>query len=73
LEVLTASSVKMAVFCQGDDGGSKFLWNVGQYLPDYTAEHPRRQPSLVNSYVWEQEMDIPPFRYASVPAIAELF
>jgi hypothetical protein len=20
---------------QPDEGGSKFLWNVGQYLPDY--------------------------------------
>jgi hypothetical protein len=20
-----------------DDGGSKYLWNVGQFLPDYTA------------------------------------
>jgi hypothetical protein len=24
--------------------GSKFFWNVGQYLPDYTVHHPRRQP-----------------------------
>jgi hypothetical protein len=28
-----------------DNGGSKVLWNVGQYLPDYTAQHRRRQPS----------------------------
>jgi hypothetical protein len=28
-----------------DDGGSKHLWDVGQFLPDYTALHPRRQPS----------------------------
>jgi hypothetical protein len=27
------------------DGGSKLLWNVGQYLPDYTVQHPRREPS----------------------------
>jgi hypothetical protein len=28
----------------GPDGrGSKYLWNVGQFLPDYTAQHPRRQ------------------------------
>jgi hypothetical protein len=28
-----------------DDGGSKHLRNVGKFLPDYTAQHPRRQPS----------------------------
>jgi hypothetical protein len=36
---------------QGDEiipGGSKHLWNVGQYLPDYTA-HPRRQSSSYSS------------------------
>jgi hypothetical protein len=30
------------------DGGSRRLWNVGELLPDFTAEQPRRQPS---SYV----------------------
>jgi hypothetical protein len=29
-----------------NDGGSKRLWNVCQYLPDQTAQHPRRRPSL---------------------------
>jgi hypothetical protein len=29
-----------------DDGGSKVLWNVGQYLEDYTLQHSKRQPSL---------------------------
>jgi hypothetical protein len=28
-----------------DDGDSKHLWNVGQFLRDYTAQHPRRQSS----------------------------
>jgi hypothetical protein len=28
-----------------DDGGSKYLWNVGKLLPDYTALQPRRHPS----------------------------
>jgi hypothetical protein len=28
-----------------DDGGSKHLKHVGKLLPDYTAKHPRRQPS----------------------------
>jgi hypothetical protein len=23
-----------------DDGGSKFLWNVGRYLPNYKVQHP---------------------------------
>jgi hypothetical protein len=27
-----------------DDGGSKRLRNVGKFLPDYTAQQPRRQP-----------------------------
>jgi hypothetical protein len=26
-----------------EDGRSKHLWNVGQFLPDM-AQHPRRQP-----------------------------
>jgi hypothetical protein len=25
-----------------DDGGSKLFWNVGQHVPDYTAQHPTR-------------------------------
>jgi hypothetical protein len=25
-----------------DAGGSKLLWNVRQYLPNYAAQHPRR-------------------------------
>jgi hypothetical protein len=28
-----------------DDAGSKHLWNVGQFLPDYMAQHPRRHAS----------------------------
>jgi hypothetical protein len=34
---------------RSDDGGSNVLWNVGQYLPDYMAQHPRRQPSSIGS------------------------
>jgi hypothetical protein len=30
---------------QGEDGGIKHLWNVGQLVPDYTAQHPGRQQS----------------------------
>jgi hypothetical protein len=33
------------MFLHPQDGGSKHLWNVGQFLPDYTAQHPRRQSS----------------------------
>jgi hypothetical protein len=34
------------LFSHGDDdGGSKLLWNVGQQVLDYTAQHPRRQSS----------------------------
>jgi hypothetical protein len=38
-----------------DDGGSKFFWNTGQYLPDYMVLHPRRQQS---SYLplWEPQI-----------------
>jgi hypothetical protein len=28
-----------------DDGGSKFVWNVGKLISDHTALHARRQPS----------------------------
>jgi hypothetical protein len=38
-----------------DDGGSKYLWNVGKLLPDYTALQPRRQPSLY-SLPWEPQI-----------------
>jgi hypothetical protein len=37
--------------------GSKHLWNVSKLLPDYMAQHPRRQPSSY-SPLWETE--IPP-------------
>jgi hypothetical protein len=30
---------------RNNDGGKKHLWNVSQYLPDYTVQHPRRQQS----------------------------
>jgi hypothetical protein len=37
-----------------DDGCSKHFWNIGQLLPDYTALHPRRQPSSYSP--WESEI-----------------
>jgi hypothetical protein len=30
-----------------DDGGSKNLQNVGKFLPNYTAQHSRRQSPVV--------------------------
>jgi hypothetical protein len=33
-----------------DDGGSKYLWNVGKLLPDCTAERYRRRPSSNTNY-----------------------
>jgi hypothetical protein len=35
-----------SVHNQGDDGGSKLLWNVGQYLPHYTLRHSVDPPPL---------------------------
>jgi hypothetical protein len=37
------------------DGGSKYLWNVGKLLPDYTVLQPRRQPSSY-SPLWEPQI-----------------
>jgi hypothetical protein len=39
------------------EGGSKHLRNVGKFLPDYTAQHPRKQPSPY-SPLWEPEISI---------------
>jgi hypothetical protein len=37
--------MKMTVFWDRlDDGGSKNLLNVGQFLRDYTEQHPRQEP-----------------------------
>jgi hypothetical protein len=36
-------------------GGSKNLWNIGKLLPDYMAQHPRRQSSSY-SLLWEPEI-----------------
>jgi hypothetical protein len=38
-----------------DDGGSKYLRNIGKLLPDYTALQPRRQPSSY-SPPWEPQI-----------------
>jgi hypothetical protein len=39
-----------------DDGG-KHLWNVGELLPDYTAQQPRREPSS-HSPPWKPEISL---------------
>jgi hypothetical protein len=36
---------------RSDDGGNKYLWNVGQFLRDYTAQHPRRQRDRTQYYL----------------------
>jgi hypothetical protein len=38
---------------QGDDGGSMNLWSIGQFLPNYKAQHPSRQSpsSSVDVYI----------------------
>jgi hypothetical protein len=50
---LLAASIIRAM--NPDDGGSKHLWNVGKFLPDYTEQQPRRWSS---SYwpPWEPEI-----------------
>jgi hypothetical protein len=35
--------------------GSKYLWNVGQFLRDYTLQHPRKQSCSFSS-PWEPEI-----------------
>jgi hypothetical protein len=62
LDVMPCSLVKTErrVTCvyflhQGDDGGSRHLWNVSQFLPDYETQYPRRQ-----SYSWPWEHKISP-------------
>jgi hypothetical protein len=48
-----------------DDGGSKPLWNVGERLPDYTAQHVRRQSSSCPS---PREPEITPSTSAPPPS-----
>jgi hypothetical protein len=36
-----------------DDGGSHHLWNVGQFLRDYTAQDPRRQSLCLTITPWK--------------------
>jgi hypothetical protein len=38
-------SAFVSYFISHDDGGSKYLWNVGQFLQYYTTQRPRRQSS----------------------------
>jgi hypothetical protein len=43
--VLAASIIRMMSKPHAKNWFLKHLWNVGKLLPDYTAQHPRRQPS----------------------------
>jgi hypothetical protein len=66
-EVLTASIIRVMIalmmealntsetYDHLDNRGSKHLWNVSKLLPDYTAQHPRRQSSSY-SPLWEPEI-----------------
>jgi hypothetical protein len=54
-----------------DDGGSKHLWNVWQFLPDNTAQHSRSQSS---SYSSPSEPEISPFDpFSGSPILTFLF
>jgi hypothetical protein len=52
LDVLAAFTIRAH---RPDDGGSKYLWNVGKLLPDYTVLQPRRQQSSY-SPPWEPQI-----------------
>jgi hypothetical protein len=57
-EVLTVSIISRALLTHcPDKGSSNHLWNIGLYIPDYTAQHPRWQPSLYSS-PWERTVAI---------------
>jgi hypothetical protein len=41
-----------------DNGGSKYLWNVGKLLPDYTVLQLRRQPSSLHIHLEDGNCNI---------------
>jgi hypothetical protein len=62
---LSSSVYKVTFKCYlslPDDGGSKFLWNAGQYLPEYTAQHHIRRHENLKSHIrltnWSFSMHI---------------
>jgi hypothetical protein len=61
----TIPCIPVNIYHSPDDGGSKYLWNVGKLLPDYTALQPRRQPS---SYTppWEPQILLSKYLVPSV-------
>jgi hypothetical protein len=62
--VLTLLNLRVCYWATSpDDGGSKNLWNIGKLLPDYTAQHPRSQPT---SYSPPWEPEISPFSYLAI-------
>jgi hypothetical protein len=46
----TASVIRAMMVWSPDNGGSKPLWNVGQFIQDYTAQKPRRRSSSQDSW-----------------------
>lgn len=41
-----------------DDVGNKFLWNVGQYMPDTAVQYPSRQPYSTACYTNVLEVNV---------------
>jgi hypothetical protein len=50
--LLLPSSGRWVMSYRPHDGGSKHLWNAHKLVPDYTAHHPRRQPSFFLKFPW---------------------
>jgi hypothetical protein len=53
IELPMAAIMKISCFLECDavypeDGGSRFLRNIGEHLLDYTVSHPRRQAGSVS-------------------------
>jgi hypothetical protein len=58
------ASIFMMLTHHSDDGGRKLLWNISQYLLDWTMQHSRRQPY---SYLspWEPQISTSLIQFTS--------
>jgi hypothetical protein len=56
-EAVAVVSNSIYLACRPYVGGSKRLWNVGQFVQDYTAQHPRKQ-SCSHPSPWEREVHL---------------
>jgi hypothetical protein len=43
-------------------------WNVGHFVPDYVAQHPNRQPSLITKYHHSLFVNLTPVTFMASPA-----